>query len=185
MGTDKRFQSLWDLAALLGAEIGATRPAVHAHWIGEDRMVGQTGRTVAPEILLMFGISGAPQFTASIQQARYIVAVNKDPKAAVFACTDLGVVGDVKQVLPELIRKLQQTLIDQYGKSPEEIFGCAQGVLSGGLGEQLKELREQRGYGVEEVAQTLEISPDDLRNVEQNKATPSVSSATQATVSRC
>ncbi len=121
IGSESRFQTLWDLAGLLEGEVGATRPAVHAHWVDEGRMIGQTGRTIAPEVLLAFGISGATQFTAAIQQSRYIVGVNRDPKASIFSCADLGIVGDVKQILPELLRKLRKLLIEQYGKSPEEV----------------------------------------------------------------
>ncbi len=175
MGAGEQFRSLWDLSLLLEAEVGATRPAVHAHWIDEDRMIGQTGRAVAPEILLLFGISGASQFTASIQQARYIVAVNKDPKAAIFSMADLGVVGDVKQILPELIRRLQKTLIEQYRKPREEVFPHGSSLLQGGLGSKLKELRDQKGYTVEEVARALEMDAQDVEKVEADEVPPSVS----------
>ena len=175
MGSGTRFRTLWDLARLLGAEVGATRPAVHAHWIDEDRMVGQTGRTVAPEVLLAFGISGATQFTAAIQQSRYVVGVNRDPKASIFGCADLGIVGDVKQILPELLRKLQKLLIEQYGKSPEEVYPEGMGKPLGGLGKRLRGLREQHGYEVAEVARVLEVTPRDVESIEENQATPSVS----------
>jgi transcriptional regulator with XRE-family HTH domain len=175
MGSGNRFRTLWDLARLLGAEVGATRPPVHAHWINEDRMVGQTGRTVAPEVLLTFGISGATQFTAAIQQSRCVVGVNRDPNASIFSCADLGIVGDVKQILPELLRKLQKLLIEQYGKSPEEVYPQGLGKPMDRLGERLRDLREQRGYEVDEVARVLEVTPQDVESIEENTATPSVS----------
>jgi electron transfer flavoprotein alpha subunit/quercetin dioxygenase-like cupin family protein len=175
MSTGSRFHSLWELARLMGAEVGATRPAVHAHWIDEDRMIGQTGHSVAPEVLLVFGISGATQFTAAVQQARYIVAVNRDPKAAIFTLADLGVVGDAKQILPELIRRLQRTLMEHYGKSREKVLPQETAALRGGLGRRWKDLREDRGYTLDEIAQALEVSPHDVETIEENQAAPSVS----------
>jgi electron transfer flavoprotein alpha subunit len=175
IGSESRFQTLWDLAELLQAEVGATRPAVHAHWVDEGRMVGQTGRTIAPEVLLAFGISGAIQFTAAIQQSRYIVGVNRDPKASIFSCADLGIVGDLKQILPELLRKLQKLLIDQYGKSPEEVYPEGIGKPISGLGKRLKDLREQRGYEIGEVARALEVTSRDVEGIEGGQATASVS----------
>jgi len=175
MGTANRFQTLWDLARLIGAEVGATRPAVHAQWINEERMVGQTGQTIAPEVLLTFGISGATQFTAAIQESRYVVAVNRDPKASIFSCADLGIVGDARQILPELLRKLQKLLIEQYGKSPEEVYPEGIGKPIGGLGQRLLGLREERGYEIAEVARVLEVTPRDVESIERNQATPSVS----------
>jgi electron transfer flavoprotein alpha subunit/quercetin dioxygenase-like cupin family protein len=175
VGSEGRFQTLWDLAGLLEAEVGATRPAVHAHWVDEGRMVGQTGRTIAPEVLLTFGISGAIQFTAAIQQSRYIVGVNRDPKASIFSCADLGIVGDVKQILPELLRKLRKLLIEQYGKSPEEVYPEGIGKPIGGLGKRLRDLREQRGFEISEVARALEVTDQDVEGVEGGHSTASVS----------
>ncbi len=175
MGGEARFRALWDLAGLLGGEVGATRPAVHAHWIDEERMLGQTGRTVAPEVLLAFGISGATQFTAAIQKSRYVVAVNRDPKASIFSCADLGIVGDAGQVLPELLRKLRKLLIEQYGKSPEEVDPKGTGRSAGGLGKKLRDLREQKGYEIAEVARALEVTSRDLGEIEGGRAAPSVS----------
>jgi electron transfer flavoprotein alpha subunit len=175
MGTKKRFQSLWDLASLLGGEVGATRPAVHAQWIDEDCMVGQTGREVSPEFLLLFGISGASQFTAAVQQSKYIVAVNKDPKAAILPVVDLGVVGDAKQIIPALLGKVQKTLIEQYGRSPEEVFARAGVAVRGDLGDLVKELRERRGYERNETARALDMTSRELEKIEKNEETPSVS----------
>jgi electron transfer flavoprotein alpha subunit len=175
MGSGKAFQTLWTLARLLGAEVGGTRPAVQAQWIEEDCMVGQTGRAVAPELLLLFGISGATQFTASIQQSRYIVAVNRDPRAAVFCGADLGIVGDVRQILPELIRRLQETLVTRYGRLPEEIYAEGRRPQGGALGPRLRALRQKRGYRLEEAARALEVSPLGLERIEKDEEAPSVS----------
>jgi electron transfer flavoprotein alpha subunit len=175
IGSGSRFRTLWDLARLIRAEVGATRPAVHAHWIDEGRMMGQTGRTIAPEVLLTFGISGATQFTAAIQQSRFVIGVNRDPKAAIFSSADLGIVGDVRQILPELVRKLQKILIEQYGRSPEEVFPEGVGKQKAGVGGRLKTLREKRGYEVAQVAHVLELTPQELERIEANETAPSVS----------
>jgi len=175
MGTRERFQTLRDLASLLGGEVGATRPAVHAQWIDPDCMVGQTGREIAPEVLLLFGISGAAQFTASIQQAKTIVAVNRDPAAAIFSLADLGVVGDVKHVLPALLSKVQKALIEQMGRSPEEVFARGGVTVRSALGALLRDLRSRRGYSLDETARALDVDPGELERIEGNQVTPSVS----------
>jgi electron transfer flavoprotein alpha subunit/quercetin dioxygenase-like cupin family protein len=175
MGSEGRFQALWELARLVGGEVGATRPPVHAHWVGEERMIGQTGRTIAPEVLLAFGISGAVQFTAAIRQSRYVVGINRDPKASIFSCADLGIVGDVKQILPELLRRLRRLLVEQYGRSPEEVDPEGAGKRAGGLGKRLRDLREERGYEVAEAAAALEVTSEDVEAIEGNRAAPSVS----------
>lgn len=175
MGSEARFQALWELARLVGGEVGATRPPVHAHWIGEERMVGQTGRTVAPDLLLAFGISGAIQYTAAIQQSRYVVGVNRDPRAPIFSCSDLGIVGDVRQILPELLRRTRKLLIEQYGKSPEEVDPEGSGNRAGGLGRRLRDLREERGYEIAEAAGALDVTSEDVEGIESNRASPSVS----------
>ncbi|MEW6440647.1 MAG: FAD-binding protein [bacterium] len=175
VGSGARFRSLRDLADLLGAEVAGTRPAVHAHWIDEDRMIGQTGRSVAPEVLLLFGISGAVQFTAAIEQARYVIAVNRDPEAAVFKAADLGIVGDARQIVPELIRRSQRLLVEQYGRSPEEVNPRARASSRVSLGAMLQDLREEREYGLEEASEALEMSPQELEKIERGELPPSVS----------
>jgi len=175
MGSKKRFQTLRELAGLLGGEVGATRPAVHAQWIDADCMVGQTGREVAPEVLLLFGISGAAQFTASVQQAKTIVAVNRDPAAAIFSLADVAVVGDVKQIVPALVRKVQKALVEQFGRSPEEVFARAGVTVRNDLGNLLRDLRSRRGLTIQETARALGADPGELEKIERNQVTPSVS----------
>jgi len=96
------------LARLLDAEIGGTRVAADAGWIGRDRQIGQTGVVTAPKVALCFGISGAIHFTVGIEKAECVVAINTDPEAAIFEHADVCIVDDMFAVLPHLIEELSR-----------------------------------------------------------------------------
>ena len=102
IGGPQGFDMIRDVADALGAEVGSSRACVDAGWIEKDRQVGQTGKTVRPELYMACGISGAIQHVAGMEGSDLIISINKNDTAAIFDVSDLGIVGDVKVILPKL-----------------------------------------------------------------------------------
>jgi electron transfer flavoprotein alpha subunit len=107
LGDADSYQLIVDLAKLLKGAPGASRAIVDAGWVPYSHQVGQTGKTVKPTIYIACGISGATQHMVGMKSAKNIIAINKDQEAPIFSISDLGVVGDVKKVLPQLIEALK------------------------------------------------------------------------------
>jgi electron transfer flavoprotein alpha subunit len=101
------FKPVEELAQILGGKVGGTRPALDAGWISAEQMIGQSGKTIAPQLLITLGVSGAAQFTTSVLNSRFILAIDKNPKAPIFEMADIGIAGDLQEVLPLLISRLK------------------------------------------------------------------------------
>ena len=107
-GLDGDFGPVEQLADALGAAVGASRAATDAGWISHDAQVGQTGKTVSPQLYISAGISGAIQQKAGMQTAKVIVAVNKDAESPVFEIADFGIIGDLFDVLPQATEEIKK-----------------------------------------------------------------------------
>ncbi|MGI8607928.1 MAG: electron transfer flavoprotein subunit alpha/FixB family protein [Candidatus Dormibacteria bacterium] len=103
MGGPENFPVLEELAGLLGGAVGATRAVVDAGWMPYSMQVGQTGKTVKPNVYVAAGVSGAMQHTVGMKGSKNIISINKDEEAPIFKLSDLGIVGDVHKVLPQII----------------------------------------------------------------------------------
>jgi electron transfer flavoprotein alpha subunit len=170
LGGSEGFARLRELAAALGAEVGATRPAVLAHWASEEHLIGQTGKTVRPRLLLSIGTSGAVQYTAGITGSDFIVAVNRDPHAPIFGLADVGVVADAKSLVPVLTDKVKSARMKRLA----DLLGEHGGDAAAGFGAMVARLREAHGLGAAELAEAIGQDPDYIAQVEAGEVTPSV-----------
>jgi electron transfer flavoprotein alpha subunit len=107
LGGAKGFELLEELAEELGGVVGASRACVDAHWITYEYQVGQTGKTVRPKLYIAAGISGAIQHKVGMQEADFILAINRDPNAPIFDVATMGIVGDLYEVIPAMVKEIR------------------------------------------------------------------------------
>ncbi len=169
LGNIEGFRKVRELSLALGAETGATRPPILWHWIDDDSLIGQTGKTVKPELLISIGTSGAVQYTAGIKDAKKIVAINRDKNAPIFRLADIGIVADVNQFLPLFTDKIQNRVMRSLAdaRMSSEFTGTD-------FGSKLLKIRKARKLSHEELAEKVGRTPDFIEKIESNKTTPSV-----------
>jgi electron transfer flavoprotein alpha subunit len=115
----KAFEDMRELARLVGASVGVTRPVYDMGWTGFERMIGQTGRTVVPRLYFAWGISGSMHHLGGITESKRIVCMNLDPKAAIFPSADEGFVADVREVLPRVIARVREATEPREARARE------------------------------------------------------------------
>jgi len=169
------FNTIRELALLLGGEVGATRPAVDAHWTSPEQLIGQTGKSIKPELLITCGTSGAVQYTAAIRGAGTIVAVNRDPHAPIFKIADFGLVGDALSFLPAFIVELKNHLFREIADLYRNQVKTGRSQKSASFGQRIKKLRKDHKMSVVDLAEKTGQPIEFIEQVESDSLTPPVS----------
>ncbi|MCK9275570.1 MAG: FAD-binding protein [Syntrophales bacterium] len=170
LGTASGFAAVRELAASLGGEVGATRPPVLLHWTDEDRLIGQTGKTVHPRLLISAGTSGAIQYTAGIAESEIIAAINRDPMAPIFQTADIGIVADAAVIMPLIASKVKSAMLRDLTNKLQE----REKPLSESFGSKLAKIREAHGFTLESLAQATGQNPETIEQFERDETSPSV-----------
>ncbi|MFZ0132436.1 MAG: FAD-binding protein [Desulfobacterales bacterium] len=173
LGDIEGFGLVRTLAAALGGEVGATRPPVMNHWVAEERLIGQTGKSVRPGLLISVGTSGAIQYTAGIAEAETIVAIDRDPAAPIFQLADVGIVGDAHTLLPLLNQRAQQSALRRLADAACALGGEEQAPRAG-FGAAVRQLRRARSWSPEELADATGQTPEFIADVENDRLSPPV-----------
>lgn len=174
LSSPQGFELLGSLAAALGAEVAATRPPVLKGWVAEERMLGQTGKSVRPELLVSVGTSGAVQYTAGIIESGFIVAINHDPAAPIFQVADIGVIADASVFVPLLIEKSKQAVMRSLAShwcSDSDHNGS---IPLGTFGEKLCRLRQAQQWSYAELAEATGQLPEFIEKAEKDMVLPPV-----------
>ena len=172
VGNAEGFGMVRNLCAALGGEVGATRPPVLNHWVDEERLIGQTGKSVRPDLLISVGTSGAVQYTAGISESKTIIAINRDPDSPIFNTADIGLIADAKTLLPLLTDRIKQEVMRDLA----DVLGDEKaGEKGNGFGEKVKKLRKTQGWSIEDLARRTGQPPESIKQVEDNEVVPSVS----------
>jgi electron transfer flavoprotein alpha subunit len=169
------FNHIRELAMLLGGEVGATRPTVDAHWASNEQLIGQTGVSVRPELLITCGTSGAVQYTAATKGAGTIVAVNRDPYAPIFKIADIGVVADIQSFLPAFITEVKNHLFQEIANLYRIQGKDLRDQRSVSFGQRIKKLREDHKMSIIGLAEKTGQPPEFIEQVEADSLTPPVS----------
>ncbi len=173
LGNMEGFGLVRELAAAVGGEVAGTRPPVLHHWVDEDRLIGQTGKSVRPRLLFSIGTSGAIQYTAGITESKTIVAVNRDANAPIFQVADLGIVADAKTFLPLLSDRAKQVVMRKLADVLSE--GQKAAGEPGGFGAKIQKIRKARDWTLESLAKATGQTPEFMALVESDKMSPPVS----------
>ena len=169
------FSQVRELALLLGGEVGATRPAVDAHWTSHDHLIGQTGKSIRPEVLITCGTSGAVQYSAGIRGAKTIVAVNRDPHAQIFKIADFGIVADSQSFLPLFVTEVKHHLFREITDLYRNQLKRGSDQKSVSFGQRIRKLREDHKMSVGDLGERTGQPPEFIEQVESDTLTPSVS----------
>lgn len=172
VGSMEAFGQVRQLAVALAGQVAATRPPVLNHWVAEDRLIGQTGKTVRPKLLISVGTSGAVQYTAGIMESGTIVAINRDPEASIFRIADIGVVADAPTFLTLLTARARQAVLRRL--ADDMCVNMPLEPKKSGFGEKLKSLRQAQGWSREHMAETTGQTPDFIAGVEAGEISPPV-----------
>ena len=169
------FNFIRELTLLLGGEVGATRPAVDAHWTSHEQLIGQTGKSIKPELLITCGTSGAVQYTAAIRGAGTIVVINRDPHAPIFKLADFGVVADTLSFLPAFILEVKNHLFQEITDLYRSQVKSGRNQKLASFGQRIKKMREDHKMSVLDLAEKTGQPPEFIEQVESDSLTPPVS----------
>jgi electron transfer flavoprotein alpha subunit len=173
VATGEGFGMIRSLAAALGGEVGATRPPIINHWVDEERLIGQTGKTIHPDLLITVGTSGAVQFTSGIRESKTIVAINRDPDSPIFNIADVGVVTDSARLLPVILTNVKRALMRDIADELND--NGAQGRNENSFGEKVRRLRNAHGWSVDDLAVHTGQTSEFIQEAEAGRVVPSVS----------